>query len=107
MEEKKKDGIIGRLKNNICTGLDIPPDVICGFSAELRGRNEADIGGCRKIVELTPERLRIELWEHELLILGEELNCNGFCSGKISVVGKIQKIIYLEKGEEYGTSCEA
>ncbi|MEE0969105.1 MAG: YabP/YqfC family sporulation protein [Clostridia bacterium] len=105
MEEKNNNNVLKRLKDGFYNGLDIPADLINGFTAEIRGRGEAYICGCKRISEFTENIIRLEMKNFVLVIRGDGLQCPGFCGVKISVAGNIKSITFEEAGDDDGFSC--
>lgn len=93
----------GRKSTNIrarlCESLDIPADLILGGCiAELRGRGEITLCGCKKVLLFRPEIIKLEMPEFNFIIEGERLRCNTFCYSRVTIYGKIDSIKCEEKG---------
>lgn len=71
---------------------DIPCDVFCGMTLEMRGRNEMLLCGCREILEYSPSRIRIAQGGCTVCILGRRLTMSSFTEGRITVGGEIDAI---------------
>lgn len=94
----KKEKKIVNVRARLCESLDIPPDLICGGCiAELRGRGEATLCGCRRVLLFRPEIIKLEMPEFNIVIEGEGLKCGTFCYSRVTVHGKIHAIKYEEK----------
>lgn len=87
-------------KEKLGEGFDIPPDLLCGgCRVEIRGRGEAVIEGCRKVVTFTPDIIRLAMSDFNIVIEGERLNCLSFCEGSLVIGGRINRFVYEERGE--------
>lgn len=69
--------------------MDIPADLSCGMTLELRGRNELLLCGCRQIVEYSNTCIRIVLGKSTLCLLGRRLRMSSYSEGRIVVRGEI------------------
>jgi sporulation protein YqfC len=95
MKEKKKDR--GALER-ICRRFDIPCDVLPGGSlVTVRGRGQVTVGGSRRILEYTKERIRIGLSSGQVVICGRELECISYGVGQISAEGIIDSVSFSEE----------
>lgn len=98
VKEEKKDRESFREK--LYKNLDIEPDILPGGSTiELRGRNSMTVRGCGKILEYTPESIRLGLGDGELSICGARLICTSYRAGAVGIEGRIDNISFKEDGE--------
>ncbi len=96
MKEEKRESFREKLYRN----LDIEPDILPGGSTlELRGRNSMTVRGGGRILEYTPESIRLELGEGELSVRGARLICTSYRAGAVGIEGRIDGISF-EEGEE-------
>lgn len=87
------------LKERIGENLDIPSDLLFGGSAlEVRGRGEAYVCGCKRIVSFTEESIKLEMSDFNIIINGERLSCFTFCEGKIVIGGRVKSIEIEDRG---------
>ncbi len=94
-EKHKGKAFFEKIKEKFTEDLDIPADISDGgCTIELRGRGEAYVGGCRRIEELTNEKIKLKMSDFDIIILGEELECPGFAAGRIAISGKITSVTY-------------
>lgn len=88
------------LREKLEQDLDVPSDVLCGgLLFELRGRGCAAVGGCRKILAYSPDRIVIKTSRDVLVISGKRLTCLTYCAGEVTVMGEIGKIEFAEDDE--------
>lgn len=87
------------LKEKLGEGLDIPSDILNGgCTFELRGRGEAYVSGCKKISVFTPNTVKLEMSDFNLIIEGELLTCPGFGAGRIVIGGRIKSVAFEDRG---------
>ena len=96
VKKEKKSG--RRVMERICRRLDIPCDALPGGSlVTVRGRGQISVGGSRKILEYTSERLRIALSFGQVVICGRDLECISYGGGQISAEGVIDTVSFSEE----------
>ena len=97
MAEKGK-GERGSLREKLLHALDLPADTLPGgWMIEMRGRHEITVRGCGKILEYTPERIRLSLPHCILNVLGCRLCCIAYHADAVSVEGVIRQIMFEEE----------
>ena len=81
--------------------LDITPDVLPhGSLIELRGRKSLSVTGCGKILEYTPEKIRVALKKDELCISGCRLLCTSYHRGEIGIDGVIESVSFRAREDK-------
>ena len=96
MKKEKKDS--RSLREKLEQDFDVPSDILCGGSMlEVRGKGNATVIGCRKILEYTPNVISLRMAKNILTITGERLVCLTYYAGQIAVRGEIQKIEFWEE----------
>ena len=91
VKKEKKSG--RRVMERICRRLDLPG----GSLVTVRGRGQISVGGSRKILEYTSERLRIALSFGQVVICGRDLECISYGGGQISAEGVIDTVSFSEE----------
>lgn len=97
-----KDRDEGResLRERICRGLDIEPDVFPNESmVEIRGRGSMIVRGCGRILLYTPDEIRLEMGESEITVWGERLVCTSYYLGAVGIDGRINGVNFKEVGK--------
>ena len=99
MRHKKKQGDEKEsLRERLCRGLDIVPDLLPGAGLiEIRGRNAMTVSGCGRILHYTPEEIRIRLKEGILSICGKRLSCTSYHAGAVGIDGYICRVSFEEE----------
>lgn len=78
----------------------LPSDLLIGeFRLEVRGRNTVIINGCKRILEYSPERMRLAIKKSSVCVSGERLICSTYHDGAICIEGYIGSISF-DDGEE-------
>ena len=88
MKRKDKLSVLERLYLK----LDIPPDIINDMVIEVHGRTNVRIHGCREILIYTTDKIKLQLSECVVQILGKELYCTSYGSGNMEIDGVILAI---------------
>lgn len=90
MTKKKKAGTFAE---RISAKYDIQPDLLTGgCRLELRGRSSLAVGGCRGIVEYSPQNIKLRLRDSFLSVSGEHLCCDSYTCGEILISGRINNM---------------
>lgn len=77
--------------------FDIPSDLLCGgCHVEIRGRGNAVISGCRKILVYTPKEIRFKMSDCEISIKGKRLLCTSYCDSAIVIDGTIESVDFIK-----------
>ena len=84
---KRKDKLT--MLERLYLKLDIPPDIINDMVIEVRGRTNVRIHGCREILIYTTDKIKLQLSECVLQILGKDLYCTSYGSGNMEIDGVI------------------
>ena len=85
------------LRERLCRGLDIPPDLLPGNALiELRGQNAVTVRGCGRILLYTPEEIRLGLKKGYLSICGKRLVCTSYYAGAVGIDGYIRRVSFEE-----------
>ena len=78
--------------------LDIPVELLDGgVGLELRGRRSLAVHGCTRIMDFSPEEVRLALGMLILSVRGEGLLCTSFLSGDVGVEGIIHSLTLEER----------
>jgi sporulation protein YqfC len=72
----------------------------------LRGQGSAIVYGCRKILQYSPERIRLQSGKRIISIHGKEMICTAFSGGAASVRGDIGGVSF-ERNQEKKEEKEA
>ncbi len=86
--------------------IDVPADISCGMTLEMRGRNELLLCGCSGILEYSDSRIRIIQGNNDVCLVGRRLTMSSYSNGRIGVCGEIDAIDFCggdcigEKGEK-------
>ena len=79
--------------------LDVPSDVLeGGLRIHLRGRHSMTVHGCCRILDFTPEEIRLKLKDCILCVQGCRLICTAYLAGAVGVEGSIASL-HFEEGE--------
>ncbi len=79
--------------------LDIPGDLPDGgIRLDMRGRHTLTVHGCRRIVDFSPEAIRLALKACTLLVRGRRLICTSYLAGAVGIEGEIV-CVQFEDGE--------
>ncbi len=77
--------------------LDIPAELCEGeMRVEMRGRSSLLVHGCRRILDYSPELLRLGMKECVMCIKGENLLCQAYLAGAVGIEGKIFELRFEE-----------
>lgn len=94
---KKKNENDRSVREKLEQDFGVPSDILCGgLLFELRGRGNAVVGGCQKILAYSPNQIAIKTSKDIVVISGKRLTCLTYCAGEVSVMGKIEKIEFSE-----------
>lgn len=85
--------------------IDIPADVGCGMTLEMRGRCELLLCGCSEILEYSESRIRIIQGHNDVCLIGRRLRMSSYTEGRIGICGEIDAIDFcggacFEQGEK-------
>ena len=68
----------------------LPSDALTGnFRLEIRGRNNAIVCGCRRILKYTPEEIILSAKDFNVTIFGQRLVCTAYHEGAVCVEGYV------------------
>lgn len=96
-EKRARDEEKAGLRERLCRGLDIPPDLLPGSALiELRGQNAMTVKGCGRILLYTPEEIRIGLKKGYLSVCGKRLVCTSYYAGAVGIDGCICRVSFEE-----------
>ena len=85
----------------LASKTSLPSDLLLGeFRLEIRGRNTVIINGCRRILDYSPEFVRVSIKNESVGIRGERLVCSSYHDGAICIEGHIDGIVF--ESEEDG-----
>lgn len=83
----------GRVKltawDRIKSLADIPGELGNGFYLQMRGEHQLIVSGCRKILEYSPQRIRLAIKGFSLVICGEGLVCSSYFERAVGIEGII------------------
>lgn len=68
---------------------DIPGEVGNGFYLQMRGEHQLIVSGCRRILEYSPQRIRLAIKGFSLIICGEGLVCSSYFERAVGIEGII------------------
>lgn len=94
---EQKENTAVPLRERIGTWLGIPADAVGltnGFMAELRGQRTVTVRGCRRILTYSPEAIRLDTRDGEIVIVGEELTCIAYSADSIGIEGRIGGVYF-------------
>ena len=87
-----------RVISDICRKIDVDRSV----SAELKGRGEIVIRGCRRICEYTPRVISLKINSGKINVCGNDLTCFAFSSSDIGIRGSIKCIFFTDEKRNCG-----
>ena len=91
------------LVEKLVGGYDVPPEILCGGCfAEIRGRNQVTVRGCRRVVKYSPEAVVLKMKRESIVIVGKRLRCLTYFSGAVTVEGIIDTFSFLGTDERGG-----
>ncbi len=94
---KERDENRETLRERICRGLDIEPDVFPHEGmVEIRGRSSMTVRGCGRILVYRPDEIRLEMGASEITVWGEKLVCTSYYLGAVGIEGRIKAINFGE-----------
>lgn len=98
----KEESPAGRsLAEWLAVKLDVPSDVLeGGLRVHLRGRHSLTVHGCRRILDFTPEEIRLKLKDGVLCVRGCRLTCTAYLAGAVGVEGCIVSLQFEEEEVE-------
>ena len=74
----------------VTKGLDIDADMLCrGFSAEIKGKNRAELCGIKRILVYTDTLVSFVTADGVFGVCGKRLDCISFKRGAVIVEGEI------------------
>jgi sporulation protein YqfC len=86
-----REGIIERIVGD----YDVPPELLCGGCfAEIRGRHQITVRGCRRVVRYSPEAVVLKMKRDTVVIAGKRLRCLTYFSGAVTVEGIIDSFSF-------------
>lgn len=89
-----------KIKERIASAAEFPIECVSGVPViEIKGRNEAYVSGCSRILEYTPQTVMFDAGHYNIKIEGEKMLLSDFTAGCMCVSGNILKID-LETGED-------
>jgi len=98
--KKEKSGLLEKMSKQ----LDVDCDMLCrGFSAELKGRNRAEICGVKRILTYTDSEVSFVTSDGVFCIKGARLYCASYKRGAVVVEGAIASLGF-ENGGKNGAS---
>ena len=98
MKKKIKDNV--GFFEAMTKGLDIDADMLCrGFSAELKGKNRAELCGIKRILVYTDTLVSFVTADGVFFVRGERLDCISFKRGAVIVEGNIMDMGFGLGGE--------
>ena len=90
----------GGFFESLTKGLDIDADMLCrGFSAELKGRNRAELCGVKRILTYSDSLVSFVTSDGVFSVCGERLDCISFKRGAVIVEGNILKMGFCLGGD--------
>lgn len=99
MKKKQKEDR-PTLGERLCQCMDFPADMASGSLVEIRGRGNATVCGCKKILLYTPERIELEGKDFDTVIVGKKLEFTGFGDKSAELCGLIDKIEFRRRSEK-------
>ena len=92
----KKKELRERLRERYGAGAILPDrDTVV-----LQGGRRVTVHGCRRILQYSPIEIRVSLGREALSIEGEQLYCDSFGSGCVTVRGDVRRVSYLPVEDE-------
>ena len=89
------EGWVGRMKRRYASeGFGEVQTIV------LRGRAEATVYGCRRILSYSPQEICFGMKRDHLTVMGKELYCSSFVGGTVTVMGRIDSFAYTEGREK-------
>lgn len=80
-------------KKQLYQGLELPPSALMGSSkVTLNSNKEAIIEGCRNVLEYEDDRIKLNLGNKTLLILGNSLSIDSITVNGVIVTGNISSV---------------
>ena len=75
--------------------MDIPADVWgSGLRLDMRGRNTLTVHGCTKILDFSPEAIRLRVPSGTVAVCGERLVCTSYLAGAVGIEGYICSVCF-------------
>lgn len=99
-QKPNKMGQYPRIISNICQRVTIDRSVC----AELKGRNEIVIRGCRRIDKYTPQKITLKIKCGSINVCGNDLTCFAFSEADVGIQGEIKCIFFTGKYPKGGES---
>ncbi len=82
----------------LCRCVDFPADMANGSIVEVRGRGNATVCGCRRILLYSDERIELEGKDFDTVITGKKLEFTGFGDKSAEMRGLIDRIEFRRRG---------
>ena len=80
---------------------ELPSDALAGETRiELRGRSLLFIQGCRRILEYSPELVRVAVKGDTVSVRGVRLVCTSYHAGTVGVEGRISSVTFTEEEDK-------
>lgn len=83
---------------DICKQIAVDRSV----EAEIKGRNEIVIRGCKRICEYTPQIISLKIMGGTINVCGKDLTCFSFSQSNIGIQGKIKCIFFADDSKKGG-----
>lgn len=77
--------------------MDIPADALeSGLRLDMWGRNTLTVHGCTRILDFSPESIRLRLERGAVTVCGRRLICTSYLSGAVGIEGLICSITFCD-----------
>ncbi len=77
--------------------LDMPSDALSGgIRLDMRGRNTLTVHGCTRILDFSPEAIRLSMGTCTVTVGGERLICTSYLAGAVGIEGMIRSICFCD-----------
>ena len=81
--------------------MDVPADVLTGgLRLDMRGRNTLTVHGCTRILDYSPEAVRLRLAEGAVVVTGERLICTSYLAGAVGIEGRICSVTFCDSCDD-------
>ncbi len=97
--KKRKNGDRASLGEKICRCMDFPSDMAGGGLVEVRGRGNATVCGCNRILHYSSERIELECKDFDTVIIGKRLEFTGFGDRSAELCGLIDRVEFKRRHE--------
>lgn len=71
-------------------------------AAELKGRDEIVIHGCRRICRYTPQHISLSIKCGRINVCGSDLDCYSFSPSDVGIRGRIKCVFFTEEKRNGG-----